>query len=226
MPTRVQARLRDADTARPVEVSNLGRQWYTSHHSLINYASNLRPLRPDVVVVMHAINDVLHNADFSYFSRGPFRSAVPRPHDLLGHEAGTRQTQYAEQRAVLDANTAAQARETVRWQVARVPSEARPAALGELLRRFEAIDLPEWPTPPVTLCRVDNNVRAMALGEAIFGAGRDVRALALVYGRIGVGAGVVVMTLLLIGLAVRWISIPPIATTAMAARNCAANFSR
>jgi glucokinase-like ROK family protein len=41
---------------------------------------------------------------------------------------------------------------------------------------------------PVT---VDNNVRAMALGEAMFGAGRGVNLLAFVYGRIGVGAGFV-----------------------------------
>ncbi len=42
---------------------------------------------------------------------------------------------------------------------------------------------------PVT---VDNNVRAMALGEALFGAGQDVYSLAFVYARIGVGAGLVV----------------------------------
>ncbi len=40
--------------------------------------------------------------------------------------------------------------------------------------------------------RVDNNVRAMALGEALFGAGQEVYSLAFVYGRIGVGAGIVV----------------------------------
>ncbi len=39
---------------------------------------------------------------------------------------------------------------------------------------------------------VDNNARAMALGEAIFGTGRDLHALAFVYARIGVGAGFVV----------------------------------
>ena len=39
---------------------------------------------------------------------------------------------------------------------------------------------------------VDNNVRAMALAEAFFGAGRGVNSLAFVYGRIGVGAGFVV----------------------------------
>jgi len=38
---------------------------------------------------------------------------------------------------------------------------------------------------------VDNNVRCMALGEAFFGAGRQVDSLAFVYGRIGVGAGFV-----------------------------------
>ena len=38
---------------------------------------------------------------------------------------------------------------------------------------------------------VDNNVRAMAVGEAYFGAGRGVSSLAFVYGRTGVGAGLV-----------------------------------
>ncbi|MEQ8676161.1 MAG: ROK family transcriptional regulator [Aggregatilineales bacterium] len=39
---------------------------------------------------------------------------------------------------------------------------------------------------------VDNNVRAMALGEALFGDGQHVNAMAFVYGRVGVGAGIVV----------------------------------
>lgn len=39
---------------------------------------------------------------------------------------------------------------------------------------------------------VDNNVRAMALGEALFGVGKDVYSLAFVYARVGVGAGIVV----------------------------------
>lgn len=39
---------------------------------------------------------------------------------------------------------------------------------------------------------VDNNVRAMALAESLFGAGQNVYALAFVYARVGVGAGFVV----------------------------------
>jgi glucokinase-like ROK family protein len=38
---------------------------------------------------------------------------------------------------------------------------------------------------------VDNNVRTMAIGEKYFGAGRDVDSLVFVYGRIGVGAGLI-----------------------------------
>ena len=47
----------------------------------------------------------------------------------------------------------------------------------------ERLDLPVF---------VDNNVRAMALSEAMFGAGQDVQVLAYVYVRVGVGAGFVV----------------------------------
>jgi glucokinase-like ROK family protein len=39
---------------------------------------------------------------------------------------------------------------------------------------------------------VENNVRAMALGEAYFGCGRDAQSVAFVYGRTGVGAGFVI----------------------------------
>jgi glucokinase-like ROK family protein len=40
--------------------------------------------------------------------------------------------------------------------------------------------------------QIDNNVRAMAIGEAFFGAGQGLNVLAFVYGRTGVGAGFVV----------------------------------
>lgn len=55
------------------------------------------------------------------------------------------------------------------------------------------IPLREWLATrlDIPVC-VDNNVRAMALGEALFGAAQNVRVLAFVYGRIGVGAGFVV----------------------------------
>ena len=52
---------------------NLGKQWYTTQHTLINYIQNLRDLKPDYLIVMHNINDLLVNADFSRFSNGNFR---------------------------------------------------------------------------------------------------------------------------------------------------------
>ena len=55
------------------------------------------------------------------------------------------------------------------------------------------VPIGEWLTRRLHLpvC-VDNNVRAMALGEALFGLERGVSSLAFVYGRVGVGAGFVV----------------------------------
>ena len=35
-----------------------GMDWYTTKHSLINYVTYYRDWQPDVVVVMHAINDL------------------------------------------------------------------------------------------------------------------------------------------------------------------------
>jgi glucokinase-like ROK family protein len=46
---------------------------------------------------------------------------------------------------------------------------------------------------------VDNNVKAMALGEAFFGAGRNAGSLAFVYGSTGVGSGLVIGSRLLHG---------------------------
>jgi glucokinase-like ROK family protein len=55
------------------------------------------------------------------------------------------------------------------------------------------VPIRDWLTERLDLpVVVENNARAMALGEATFGAGRDVQALAFVYARVGVGAGVVV----------------------------------
>jgi hypothetical protein len=55
------------------KIHNQGRAWYNSLHSLINYQVNLSIKKPKYIVIMHAINDLLHNADFSYLSTGVFR---------------------------------------------------------------------------------------------------------------------------------------------------------
>ncbi len=53
-------------------------------------------------------------------------------------------------------------------------------AIQELLQQFTGFNVV-----------VENNVRAMAHGEAYFGQGQDVSTLAFIYGRVGVGAGFV-----------------------------------
>jgi hypothetical protein len=72
-PSRVQRILENSFGMRSVRVYNLGMEWYTSLHTLINYETNLRPRKPSVILYMGSVNDLLQNADFSYFSRGRFR---------------------------------------------------------------------------------------------------------------------------------------------------------
>ena len=60
--------------------------------------------------------------------------------------------------ATINANDAEEGKQRVREQVAHIPAEARPPALRALLRRFEAMRVPAWPSPPVTHCRLDTNL--------------------------------------------------------------------
>ncbi|MBN8548731.1 MAG: SGNH/GDSL hydrolase family protein [Deltaproteobacteria bacterium] len=70
---RLQKLLPETIDGKKVKVLNMGKQWYTTQHVLINYELNLRHLKPDVLIVMESVNDLLTNADFSYISHGSFR---------------------------------------------------------------------------------------------------------------------------------------------------------
>ncbi len=89
-PSRIEAALNDRFEGSRIRVLNQGRQWYTTLHSLINYESRLRHLKPDVLVVMHAINDLMVNADHSYYVGGPFRDDYGHYYGPLARLARTR----------------------------------------------------------------------------------------------------------------------------------------
>jgi lysophospholipase L1-like esterase len=72
-PGLLEKELLKTDGFSKVKVHNIGRQWYSTQHILINYILNLREYKPDVIIVMENINDMLHNADFSWLSNGEFR---------------------------------------------------------------------------------------------------------------------------------------------------------
>jgi lysophospholipase L1-like esterase len=72
-PGMLEKELRAKYPNKNIRVHNFGRQWYTTQHILINYTQNLRKYKPDMIIVMENINDLLHNADFSIFANGSFR---------------------------------------------------------------------------------------------------------------------------------------------------------
>ena len=57
-PTVLQQILKNKIPNKKVEILNAGMDWYTSKHSSINYALYCRDFQPDVVVIMHGINDL------------------------------------------------------------------------------------------------------------------------------------------------------------------------
>jgi hypothetical protein len=62
--------------------------------------------------------------EFDFYSRGPYRAAVPRPDRLLGYDAGSRHTQYTTQQAILDSMIAA-APDRVRTEQIGITEEGR-----------------------------------------------------------------------------------------------------
>jgi GDSL-like Lipase/Acylhydrolase family len=72
-PDRVEEQLRGQFPGREIQLYNCGRMWYTTQHMVIHYEANLRPLKPDMLIAMEAINDLSQNTDFCYLSGGEFR---------------------------------------------------------------------------------------------------------------------------------------------------------
>jgi lysophospholipase L1-like esterase len=57
-PTLLESILREKYPESKIDVFNSGMDWWTTKHSLINYVTNVHNWEPDLVIVMHAINDL------------------------------------------------------------------------------------------------------------------------------------------------------------------------
>jgi lysophospholipase L1-like esterase len=55
-----------------IEVLNAGQNWWTTKHSLINYITYAEQWEPDLVIVMHAINDLGRSFSHPSFAIGEF----------------------------------------------------------------------------------------------------------------------------------------------------------
>jgi hypothetical protein len=73
-PSLVEKKLDRQYGYKQIRLFNCGKQWYSTLHILIHYTQNVRPYKPDAIIVMENINDLLHNADMSRMSNGSFRS--------------------------------------------------------------------------------------------------------------------------------------------------------
>ena len=74
-PARLQGLLSDAYVDRPINVVNAGRDWWTTKHSLIHYVTHVRRWRPDVVTVMHAVNDLYRSFASDGYALGEYTAS-------------------------------------------------------------------------------------------------------------------------------------------------------
>ena len=71
-PETLGAELQRELPDRSTTVMNAGVPWWTTKHSLINYTTYGYRLDPDIVLVMHGINDVVRSCTNEEFTIGPY----------------------------------------------------------------------------------------------------------------------------------------------------------
>ena len=73
-PMILEQELRKKYKEKNIKVINGSQSWYTSKHSLVNYTTYYRKLKPDIVIVMHAINDLYMSCTNSFCSLPDYKS--------------------------------------------------------------------------------------------------------------------------------------------------------
>lgn len=73
-PAVLEDILRKRYPAAKIEVFNGAKNWYTTKHSLISYITYYSDWKPDLIIVMHAINDLCRSFSPRDFAIGPYNS--------------------------------------------------------------------------------------------------------------------------------------------------------
>jgi lysophospholipase L1-like esterase/NADH:ubiquinone oxidoreductase subunit 6 (subunit J) len=88
-PSALEKKLQEAYPNYNIEVLNAGMDWFTTKHSLMNYTTYCSDWKPDLVVVMHAVNDLYrsfspvkyavgeYNAQWTHYYGASIKGAVP-----------------------------------------------------------------------------------------------------------------------------------------------------
>jgi lysophospholipase L1-like esterase len=73
-PSVLQRILNKKYPNKKIEVLNAGMDWYTSKHTIINYTVYARDFQPDIVIVMHGINDLYRSFSPATLAIGEYKS--------------------------------------------------------------------------------------------------------------------------------------------------------
>ena len=73
-PGRLGALLAEAHPTLTPRVFNAGQEWWTTKHSLIHYVTHVRAWKPDLVLAMHAVNDLYRSFAPEAFALGDYNA--------------------------------------------------------------------------------------------------------------------------------------------------------
>jgi lysophospholipase L1-like esterase len=68
-PAKLEQKLSTAYPGQKIQVENAASDWYSSEHMLIRYLFDLKDYKPDLVIVMEAINDLFRSFAPEWWSR-------------------------------------------------------------------------------------------------------------------------------------------------------------
>jgi lysophospholipase L1-like esterase len=72
-PAILQKMLQEKYPDKRIEVQNAACDWYSSEHSVVNYSIRVRRFQPDLIIVFHAINDLLYGFSPPWWTTGDYK---------------------------------------------------------------------------------------------------------------------------------------------------------
>jgi lysophospholipase L1-like esterase len=72
-PAMLQARLAEQMPDRRIEVENAATAWWSTAHTVVDYELRVRRYHPDLILVVHGINDLYRSFSPPAFATGPFK---------------------------------------------------------------------------------------------------------------------------------------------------------
>lgn len=191
-PARLEAKLKNASPRRTFQVQNASCDWYSTEHSIIRYLFYVRYYKPHLVIINHAVNDLIRSFAPEWWCRPGDAFRRDYSH-YLGPVVGLERTRvkyfpftelllYKKIRSVFFAPDAAQQLKTLDGEDPDFARKVRMLTHAEPVRDFKSLQtFEENLRTLVRLIRADNVGVIVVTEPSIYRRGLSERELRKLY---------------------------------------------